>query len=273
MSDATRRRLTHLVRRPDADLAEAALLVCVEAEPDLDVEAALLRVDALADALRARGFRPDPPVQAARGLADHLAGQLGFRGDAATYHDPDNSLLTRVLDRRRGLPITLSILYTAVGRRLGVPAFPIALPGHVVTGVSAEGVPVVLDPFHAGRLLDEPALAERVAATTGGRHRFHRAMLRPAPAGQIVRRLLTNLVRDLGTAQRHLDACWASELRLLLPDRAPDDHRVHGEVLVRAGRFDAAARAFETYLEQADPDAPDRGEVARRVLAARARMN
>lgn len=273
MSDATRHRLLQLVRRPDADLAEAALLVCVEAEPDLDVEAALLRVDALADALRTRGFRPDTPERTARGLAGHLAGELGFRGDETSYHDPDNSLLTRVLDRRRGLPITLSILYTAVGRRLEAPMFPIALPGHVVTGVSTGGLPVVLDPFHGGRLLDEAALAERVTATTGGRHRFHRAMLRPAPAGQIVRRLLTNLVRDLGIAQRQVDACWASELRVMLHDRGPDDYLVHGGVLVRAGRFDAAARAFETYLEQADPDAPDRSEVRRRMLAARARMN
>lgn len=269
----TRQRLIQLVRRPDADLAEAALLVCAEVEPHLDVDVALLRIDALADILRSDGFARRPVAAGVDQLVGGLAGRLGFHGDQRDYHDPDNSLLTRVLDRRRGLPLTLSVLYTAVGRRLGLATFPIALPGHVVTGITDGDHTIVIDPFHGGVRLDEPALVARIEAVTGGRYRYHRAMLRPASAVTVTRRMLSNLTRDLTTAGRHTDARVASELRLLLPNRLPEDHRDHGEVLLRLGRFDAAADAFEAYLDAADPTVGDREEVRRAAIGARARLN
>lgn len=273
MSAETRQRLASLVRRPDADLAEAALLVCAEADPTLDIDLALLRIDAITDGLRSQDFSPEPARRAAEQLAGYLGGVHGFTGDTATYHDPDNALLTRVLERRRGLPITLSILYAAVGRRLRVPAYPIALPGHVVTGIANDDRPIVLDPFHAGSLLDEAALQRRVMVATGGRSSFRRSMLRPAPAALVIRRLLNNLVRDLTSAGRTRDAVWASELRLLLPNRIPQDHRSHGEVLLSVGRFDEAADCFETYLAVAGDDAPARDEARKSAIGARARLN
>ncbi len=273
MLSASRHRLLRLARRTDADLGEAALLVAAEAEPDVDVDVQLLRLDALADGLRARGFRSADPLADAHGLADYLADEHGFAGDEATYHDPDNGLLTRVLDRRCGLPITLSILYVAVARRLEVPAYAINLPGHVVTGIAGGERPVVLDPFHRGRVLDEPAIAERVEQASGGRLEFRRAMLRPSPTVNVVRRLLNNLTRDFTTAGRVRDALWTVELKLLLPNRLPEDHRVHGDLLVRVGRFDAAAEALETYLEQVGTDAPDVEEMRRAAIRARARLN
>lgn len=273
MVSASRHRLVRLARRPDADLAEAALLVCVEVEPDLDVDVGLLRLDALADGLRSQGFRAGNPVADARGLAEYLADEQGFSGDEATYHDPDNALLSRVLDRKCGLPITLSILYVAVARRLGVPAYAINLPGHVVTGIAGTDRPVVLDPFHGGRLLDETAIADHVERASNGRLEFRRAMLRPSPTPNVVRRLLNNLTRDFATAGRVRDALWTVELKLLLPNRLPDDHRVHGELLTQLGQFDAAAAALETYLDQVGADAPDADEVRRAAIRARARMN
>jgi regulator of sirC expression with transglutaminase-like and TPR domain len=273
MSATTRKRLIRLVRRHDADLAEAALLCEAELADGPDVDVALLRIDALADRLRSAGFRPTEPDQDARLLAEHLAGDHGFTGDASTYHDPANGLLGAVLDRRRGLPITLSILYVAVAQRLHVPAFPIALPGHVVTGIGGRERAIVLDPFDGGRRLDEAAMARRVEETTGGRLAFLRSMLRPSPAPNVVRRLLNNLTRDFTTAQRPRDALWSVELKLLLPNRLPDDHRVHAELLSQLGRFDEAATAYERYLEQADPDAPDLGEVRMAAIRSRARLN
>lgn len=273
MLNARRHRLLRLARRPDADLAEAALLVCAEVEPDLDVDVALLRLDALADGLRTRGFRPGAPVDDARRLAGYLAGELGFTGDEADYHDPDNALLSRVLDRKCGLPITLSILYVAIARRLDVPAYAINLPGHVVTAIGGSDRPVVLDPFHDGRLLDESAIAERIERASGGRLGFRRAMLRPSPTANVVRRLLNNLTRDFTRVGRVSDALWTVELKLLLPNRLPDDHRVHGQLLVELGRFDRAAEAFETYLELEGSAAPDAEEVRRAAISARARMN
>jgi regulator of sirC expression with transglutaminase-like and TPR domain len=273
MSERTRQRLLRLVRRPDADLAEAALLCAAELEGSHDVEATLLRVDALADALRSRGFRSTDPDADAAALVGHLASVHGFTGDHATYHDPVNSLLGEVLDRRRGLPITLTIVYVAIGRRLHVPIFPIALPGHVVAGVGGSERPVVFDPFHDGRRLDEADLGRHVEEATGGRLGFRRSMLRPSPAPNMVRRLLHNLTRDFTTADRPRDALWTVDLKLLLPNRLPDDHRVRGELLGRIGRFDEAAAAYEAYLDAVSGDAPDREEVRRAAIRSRARLN
>ncbi|MFP5310540.1 MAG: SirB1 family protein [Actinomycetes bacterium] len=274
-SDASRERLARIVREPGCDLAEAALLLCVEHDPDVDVELGLLRIDALADGLRSTGFTPsgDAAVDA-NAIARYLADQQGFTGDTETYNDPRNGLLSQVLDRRRGLPITLSVLFVALARRLRVPAYGIGLPGHFVAGVASSddrGV-VVVDPFAGGRLLPLEEVAERVRAATGGRVSFSRAMLRPAAPADVVRRILANLTRDFTAAGDLRDALWTAELALLLPGSQPEDHRVHGELLRSAGRFLAAAEAFEAYVELA-PTAPDRDEVRHAAIAVRARCN
>lgn len=273
MSTTTRQRLTRLVRRQDADLAEAALLCEAELASGPDVDVALLRVDALVDQVRSAGFEASDPDHDAAQLAEHLAGDHGFIGDHETYNDPANGLLTRVLDRRRGLPITLSILYVSVARRLHVPAFPIALPGHVVTGIGGKDRPVVIDPFHGGRRLEESDIGRRVEEATDGQLSFRRSMLRPSPTPNVVRRLLNNLTRDFTTANRPRDALWTVELRLLLPNRLPDDQRVYGELLSQLGRFDEAAIAYERYVELASPDAPDLEEIRRAAIRSKARLN
>lgn len=285
MSEATRRRLVRLVRRPDADLAEAAFLVAAEAaeredRPDLDVDTALLRVDALADAARTDGVTPTgDPTADARALARTIGEVRGFRGHGPGARVPDDALLDRVLERRRGLPISLSIVYVALARRIGVRAFPIALPGHVVVGVAgshdptASGRAVVLDPFGGGSLLDEGAVADIVATATDGRLTFHRAMLRPTPAVDLVRRLLENLTRDYTVAGRVRDALWTVDVKLRLANHLPDDHRVRGRLLEQVGRYDEAADAFERYVDVAGQDAPDLAEVRRDAVRSRARLN
>lgn len=273
MSIASRDRLLRLVRRNDADLAEAALLCCVEVEPDLDVDRALLRIDALADGLLTTGFRTADPETDARRIAAYLHEEQGFLGDQASYHDPDNALLTRVLERKRGLPISLAIVFVSIARRVDVPAYAVHLPGHVVAAVAGRERPVVVDPFHGGAMLDEAAVASRVEVATGGRLDFRRSMLRPTPAVEVVRRLLNNLTRDFLAAERPRDALWTVELKLLLPNRAPDDQRTLGEVLLRLGAFDRAADAFEAHLGQIGAHAPAAESVRRAAVGARARLN
>lgn len=268
----SRQRLAALVRRPDCDLAEAALLCCVEAEPDLDVDVALLRLDAIADSLRTSGFQATTPNESAQGLRSHLVAGLGFSGDRATYNDPDNALLSRVLDRRKGLPITLSILWVAIGRRLGVPIHGIGLPGHFVVGIGDGEERVVIDPFHDGAVLDEQSMSQLVTRTTSGSVAFTRSMLRPSTPPAIIRRLLNNLTRDYQAVGDAAAALWSVDLKLLLPAIAAEDHRARGELLLHVGRFDEAADAFETYLDVAEGP-PDGEDVRRRAINARARLN
>lgn len=273
MSSPGPERLVRLVRRADADLAEVALLVARGCDPDLDVEVELLRIDALANQVRRRGAADRAAPEAARLLADHLGGELGFHGDPDRALEPASSLLHRVLDTRQGLPITLSALYVAIARRLHLPAFAIALPGHVVVGLADDDLPIVLDPTDAGTRLAEPDLVERVRTTTGGRLTYRRAMLRPSPAVHLTRRMLHNLTRALRAAGRTSEAIWTVQTKLALPNRLAEDHRDLGELELLRGGFGVAAHAFEHYLELTRGDTPEREAARRAAIDARARLN
>lgn len=281
MTRESRLRFARVARAPNADLAEAALACCVEAEPDLDVDAELLRLDALADRLRTEGFTPGSAVENARTLSRYLAGDLGFAGDTNCYHDPRNGLLTHVLDRRRGLPITLSIVYIAIAERLDIPTFGVNAPGHFLVAVGASGLPTtgasrhpaadieVIDPFHRGAILSESDVTELVRRSTSGLGQFDPEMLRPPPPVTIVRRLLNNLTRDFLGQGDVENAVWTLELRRLLPDSGEDDVRALAELLVQIGRYRQAAESIEEYLGEA-VGAVDLGRVA---VRARAKMN
>lgn len=300
MSEASRQRLARIVREPACDLAEAALLCCVEAEPKLSVDAALRRVDALAEGLRTSGFRraaqpgggqlggsADTAQADARALARYLAGEAGFTGDTAGYHDPQNGLLTGVLDRRQGLPIALAIIYIAVGRRVGLRTFGINTPGHFLVGVGGgdprggeQTRPAVIDPFYDGILLSDADIERRVRATTEGRATFDPGMLRPASPPVVIRRLLNNLTRDFLGQGRAEDALWTVELKRLLPGGGPADVRTASQLLIRMGRYRQAAELLEAELERSGISAAqprkvslEMSEMARLARHARAKMN
>lgn len=258
------------MRARDADPAEAALCCAAAADGPVDVDVELLRLDALADDLRTRGFPTTDTVAQAAALRGHLHGALGFTGDTDDYHHPHNSLLHHVLRRRRGMPITLSIVYLAIARRLRAPAFGVGLPGHFVAAVGPVGRAVVIDPFDAGRVVGDADLAALVERTTGGRATFSPRMVRPAPLSAIVRRLLDNLTRDRAARGDVDGALRTLELQQLLPDPRPDDLRTRGELLARAGRYDEAAAALEAYAGQPGTDEAAAIRLARR---ARAKLN
>ncbi len=269
---ANRERFARVVRDPRADLAELGLRISLEADPTLDVELGLLQVDAIADGLRTRGFHHRDHEAAGAALAGYLGGELGFTGDATNYHDPANGLLDHVLQRHRGIPITLTALYVAVATRLRARAYPIALPGHVVVGIGGEVPAVVLDPFDGGRRLTEQELAMLVERTTAGRARFHRAMLRPATPASIAHRILNNLNRDFRAIGDAASALWATELKMICPGAESELFRERGDLLIALGQYDAAALSLDDYLEHHE-DAADFEEVQVRARRARARLN
>jgi regulator of sirC expression with transglutaminase-like and TPR domain len=284
---AHRQRLASIVRQADADLAEAAFLIDVEAHPDLDVDVMLLRIDALADAFLTSWRGADATAatggggvpadigdttEAATALRAFLYGQHGFTGQRDDYYHPDNALLSRVLETRTGLPILLSVLYVAVARRAGLPAWGIAQPGHFYVGMGDPAHPIVLDPFDDGRTVDHHELAERLRVATAGRVSFARAQLRPVSPAMTVRRILNNLTRDYTNRGEVHDALWTVELKLLLPNTIPDDHKARGELLTHVGRYAEAADEFEHYLDHA-PDAGDAEDIRARAVRARAKLN
>jgi regulator of sirC expression with transglutaminase-like and TPR domain len=237
------------------------------------VDATLLRIDALADQLKSSGFVAMDPAADAAAVAEYLAHGRGFTGATEDYYDPANALLTQVLDRRRGLPITLTMLFVAIARRVGVPAFPIALPGHVVAGVAGADRPVVVDPFHDGALLDDDGLVALLSRVSGGQATYHRAMLRPSPAVEMVRRLLNNLTRDFHAAGDVGNALWTVELKLLLPNQAPEDHRVLGDLLEQLGTVRGGRCGVHHLPRRHGSTTSDAEEIRRSAIRAKARLN
>ena len=156
----SRTRFREIVSGPAFPLAEAALLVACEEYPELEVERYLARIEGMAERARGRVEEGGSLRTRVEALNGYLFGEEGFHGNNEDYYDPRNSFLNDVLDRRTGIPVTLSAVYMEVGRRCGLEVEGIGLPGHFIVGVRCSprldggGEPQQLvDPFHGGALL------------------------------------------------------------------------------------------------------------------------
>jgi regulator of sirC expression with transglutaminase-like and TPR domain len=183
----------HVVRRPDEDidLAVAALLIAELAHPDLDVAHYVSLLDQMAADARARARAGEAPIDA---LIRHLFVELGFHGNRTDYYDPRNSFLNEVIDRRAGIPITLSVVLMETGRRLGLTLRGIGFPGHfLVSWQPAQGPHQVLDPFHGGIALGREQLQERLEEAMGGPAELEAHHLAVVSKRQILVRMINNL--------------------------------------------------------------------------------
>jgi len=156
-----------LVQKPEEELQldRAALYLAGEEFPEIDVPSHLAQLDALAAEVSQRVTYETAPADVARAIAGYLYDELGFHGNSGQYYNPDNSFLNRVLETRTGIPITLSLLFLEVARRLGLRCSGVGLPGHFIVGLDDTGE--YLDPFNAGATLsmeDCRALVDRMSA-------------------------------------------------------------------------------------------------------------
>ena len=245
-----------LARTPDAriDLTRAALAVARIEHPDLDVEGEVARLDSLAARSNAAGARS--PQAALERLVAFLFEEEGFRGNDKEYYDPRNSCLNDVLDRRLGIPITLSVLTIETGRRVGIEVDGVGLPGHFIVSARLAGRRVFLDPFNGGATLT-PERAEEVAARAVGRPvKLEDAHWAPCSKHQIVVRMLRNL-KGIYAKRQAWDRALGVVDRLLVLDADSGVHqRDRGTVLVRLGRLHEGATEWERYLRRF-PGAPD----------------
>lgn len=211
-----REQLAALLRLPEAglDVAEAALWIEAEADPGCDVAAVQGRLAALAERAAERlRMTPDPATHAGV-LVRFLHDDVGLRGNDADYYDPRNSHLSAVLARGLGIPITLSIVYVDVAKRLDLDAAGVGFPGHFLARVATPGAVAIVDAFH-GRLLGPPELRALLARAAGPDARLHPALLAATPSREIVARVLRNL--KYAHAQRgEIEAALACSERLLL---------------------------------------------------------
>jgi len=249
-------------------LAEAALWVAAEEYPELDIAAWLRRLDALGDAARRCIPSEATADEAAAALRALLAEQEGLRGNAEDYYDPRNSFLNDVLDRRLGIPITLSVIYIDVAARAGVSVRGVGLPGHFIVRLTRQGAARLLDPFNGGVVIGEAdchALVRRVRGPDAG---FDAAYLRPVTTPEIVARMLANLKAIYTGRGDWPPALRTVECLVALRPEALGEVRDRGSIHGKLGHARAAVRDWERYLRAA-PEAADADDVRQRLRALR----
>jgi len=254
-------------------LVEAAISVAQDDCPHLDSQAVLADIDALACRLKRRFPADAVPVQRLRGLNRFFFQELGFAGNVNHYHDPRNSYLHEVLSTRRGIPITLAVLYIELATQIGLTARGVSFPGHFLIKLRLHAGQhqgeVVIDPF-TGHSLSREELDERLAPYKRARGLLGEfdaplgLFLQAASAREVLARMLRNLKeihRSAGDSTRLLQVL--GRLVILLP-QAWEERRDRGLLLAELGQTDAAAIDLEAYLANAD-EAPDRAAIAARL--------
>lgn len=247
-----------------APIEELALAFARDAYPSLRTETVLRRLDALAEPLASR-LKPEADARTqALTLGEYLHDELGLRGDERDYHDPRNSYLNEVLERRMGLPISLAAVWMAVGRRAGVHVEGIGFPGHFLVRVGRER-PVLVDPFREGALLDGAGIERLASHHLGSVDRLRAEHLAPLDTRAMLTRMLVNLKHAYERRAEHARALVVCD-RLVDLTGAPTFRRDRG-LHARALGADAAALAdLDAYL---DAGAPEGDEEAVRALRDR----
>lgn len=271
-----RRRFAEEARSERPDLSLLCLLVGAEADPSLDeagMDAAEIELDRLSGLLPFRPGGAGPARGWASDVSELLGTRCGFGGSPGDYQRLESSMLHKVLKRRRGLPILLSVVWIEVARRAGAPVYGVALPGHFVVGFGPRDDQVLVDPFDGGRLLTGVDAELLVAGATG--EPLDPSLLVPADPLEIVARILNNIRAWAAARPERTDVqLWAVELSLLLPSHAARLRFERAQLLVQRGDFLGGAAEMEAYADLVEAVEPTAAEaIRRRAQAARARLN
>jgi regulator of sirC expression with transglutaminase-like and TPR domain len=261
---AARRELEQIARREPIDLARAALAIAREEYPLLDEERYLRALDEFGlQVMRGLPAGALPERRVGR-LGAVLFHELGFSGNRADYNDPRNSFFNEVIERRTGIPITLSLVYMEVGRRCGLQVEGVSFPGHFLCKVTLDDGELIVDAFNRGQLLGLAELRRRFASAAGDAARFDLRLLRAARPKEILARVLQNL-RSIYLERGDLPRALSAVDRQLVLQ--PDDPRVlrdRARLCEQLGGPGAAAADLEKVL-RLQPGAPDATALRARV--------
>ena len=264
------RRFQQIVCGPDEaiNLAEAALLVAAEEYRDLDIAAYLARLDDMAATLKRR-LRPDiSPADTIVALNRFLFDEHGFTGNAADYYDPRNSYLNEVLDRKRGIPLTLALVYIEIGRRIGLPVRGIAFPAHFLVKCQLREGTVVLDPYAKGISLSFDEIRQRIKSLRNGvepPRSVIAGMLATASNKDILVRMLRNLKGIYSHHQEWLKALAATDRIISVMPGLAEEYRDRGMIYLSLECFRAALFDLQAYIKML-PVAADADTVRRKVV-------
>jgi regulator of sirC expression with transglutaminase-like and TPR domain len=250
------------------DLAELALLLARDEYPDLDVEAYLGEINGMAR--EARSFVRGNLDARVTGLCRYLFHEMGFHGNVRDYYDPANSYFHLVLERRTGIPITLSAVMMAVGSRVGLDIAGVGLPGHFVVKVVEREREIIVDPFHGGRVLSTQDCVNLVHQVTGREFEATPENLRTIPLGLMVFRMLNNL-KGIYLAEKDFRRAIRVMERICQLNSDPWQRRDLGTSLLHDGQPGKAIDHLTAYLA-AFPQADDASVVRLLLKEARAHV-
>lgn len=264
-----RQRFYHEIHQPDDQihLARAALYLAQEEYPSLDPDEYLNALETMAAEVKERLPSEFYPLRMIQIINRYLFEDLGFCGNTTDYYDPCNSYLNQVIDRRTGIPITLSLIYLEIAKHVDLPMVGIGMPGHFLIRPTVGDMQIFVDPFHQGEIMFAEDCQQRLRQVYGVPVDLRPEFLQPVSHHQFLARILGNL-KGVYVQQNDLERALAVVERLLLlfPD-APLEQRDRGLLYYQLGRWTEAKQDLEQYLEQmptAD-DAPLMRELLQRM--------
>ena len=258
-----RQRFLQEIRQPDdqINLARAALYIAQEDSPELDPDEYLAALDLMASELRERLPEAPYPMRVIQTLNHYLYADLGFHGNAEDYYDPRNSFLNEVIDRRTGIPITLSLVYLELAARIDFPMAGIGMPGHFLVQPRFPDSGIFVDPFNQGEILFLEDCQQRLQQIYGPALEFQAEFLQPVSHRALLMRILTNLKQIyLSRGDMHRGLAVVERMVLLTPS-AMTELRDRGLLYYQVGRWSEARQDLEQYLDQLPHHAPVSSDV------------
>lgn len=247
------------------DLGRAALTIALADYPKLEISEYLARIDRLAEEVKAQCGAGADGFRLIAALNYVLFSRHGFRGNRDDYYDPKNSFLNELIERKTGIPITLSVLYMEVARRIGLGVDGVGFPGHFLVKAVCADDEVVIDPFDGGEVRSREDLEALLKRMYGGKVDFRSDFLAAVSKKQILQRMLNNL-KVIYVRTNDLVKTLAVLDRLLILDPASaEDTRDRGVIYTRLECYGQAKDDFERYLELA-PDAADAAAVREQLV-------
>jgi regulator of sirC expression with transglutaminase-like and TPR domain len=239
------------------DLGRTALLIAALEYPDLDLEQQMGILDSLA-AAASRRLGPDrEPLSCVNTLSDYLFDEVGFQGNREDYYDQRNSYLNQVLERRLGIPITLSLLCIEVGKRLDIPLVAIGMPGHLLVRHRDEP-DLLIDPFYGGILLSEEECAQRLREIAGANLSWDSRYLTPISNREFIARMLRNLKGIYLQQEDYQRALPIMDRLVAIQPDAIDERRDRGVLQYQLGQYQEALEDLQGYLASGATDQDSR---------------